>query len=330
MSEVRIGRLIHRGRQAAAWAGVFAFALWATLAEAPASSLGSPPLCEPSAALVAPWDTTTVLVADDETEDALFAFRITGDGLADQRAVPLPKGGRPHDVEALAALDGRVLVVGSLSRGKDGRDRPKAQRLALYENGPHGLVSRRAIDASAAVRGAGGGVAACRAALFVAPAPDGADAVCAALASGEVNVEGAAAWPSRAGTRAWLGLRAPLAGQHALLLRLVPGEREARFDAVVRLDLDGRGVRELAVAGTTLWGLAGTAQDGPGDHVLWALPLDRVEPGATVRPAVVRAVPHGAEGLAVVQGQIFVTIDAEGDGRSCAGRQFVLPVSATP
>src|SRR5262245_5589326 len=37
--------------------------------------LGHQPLCESSAAIAAPWDPATAFVADNETSEALFAFK---------------------------------------------------------------------------------------------------------------------------------------------------------------------------------------------------------------------------------------------------------------
>lgn len=75
-------------------------------------------MCEPSAALVAPWDPAIVLVGDNEVKEQLYAFEVTADGLQLVKALDIPKdnGGRPRDIEALAASDGSVLIVGSHSR----------------------------------------------------------------------------------------------------------------------------------------------------------------------------------------------------------------------
>lgn len=75
-------------------------------------------LCEPSAALRAPWDAHTVLVADNEAHKQLYLFQVGTTAMRFAGALTMPGKGkqRPRDIEALAAVGQSLLVVGSHSR----------------------------------------------------------------------------------------------------------------------------------------------------------------------------------------------------------------------
>ena len=87
------------------------------------------PLCEASAALVAPWDEDLVLVADNEIYDQLFGFTLEDTGLEPAGVLSMPRKDRPRDIEALAKVGTSVLVVGSHSRSNACRVRSKRLRL---------------------------------------------------------------------------------------------------------------------------------------------------------------------------------------------------------
>ena len=76
-----------------------------------------------------------------------------------------------------------------------------------------------------------------------------------------MNVEGAVAVPDASGKpRIWLGLRAPLVGKRAVLLRVAPlGATKQRltFDDIATIDLGGQGIRELTSSEGWIWGIAG-------------------------------------------------------------------------
>ena len=300
-----------------------------TLVPAQASSdapLVAPALCEASAALAAPWDPALVLVADNEVDEQLFAFAHEGERLVFRRALALPKEGRPHDTEALAAVGGQLLVVGSHGPSRSGEPKPKRARLAFYEPDGAGGALRlvRALDDAARLDAARRNLAACVDGLFVSPAPLQAGAVCRALVAGAPQFEGAAALsgPDGGAPRVWLGLRTPLVEGQAVLLRLTPGLEQLRFDAVALADLEGRGVRELAVSGGTLAGIAGQPTDGGPPPRLWLTPAAGLRDGATLAPRWGETLPHGAEGLLLVPGGAIVVVDvnrAGGGASACSG-----------
>jgi len=291
------------------------------LAPALASSdapLVAPSLCEASAALAAPWDPELVLVGDNEVDDRLFAFAREGERLVFRRALPLPKEGRPHDIEALAAVGGQLLVVGSHGPAKSGEPRPRRARLAFYApDGPGGSLRLvRALDDAARLDAARRDLAACVATLFTSPAPSQAGAVCRALVAAAPQVEAAAAFagPGSAAPRVWLGLRTPLVEGRAVLLRLTPDLEQLRFDAVALADLAGRGVRELAVRGGMLAGIAGDRGDGDAPSRLWQVSLSDVRDGATLAPSWGEVLPGDAEGLLPLAAGAIVVVDVERTG----------------
>ena len=298
---------------------------WAAFTCVPASALAAsevpllaPSLCEASAVLAAPWDAGLVLVGDNEVDDQLYAFAREGERLVFRRSIPLPKEGRPHDIEALAAVAGQLLVVGSHGRARNGEPKPKRARLAFYAPGGAGDALRlvRALDDAARLDAARRDPAACLAALFVSPAPAQAGAVCRALVAAAPQIEGAAAFagPGSAAPRVWLGLRTPLVEGRAVLLRLTPDLEQLRFDAIALADLGGRGVRELAVSGGMLAGIAGDGGDGGAPSRLWLVPLSDVRDGAALAPNWGEVLPGDAEGLLPLAAGAIVVVDVERTG----------------
>lgn len=83
---------------------------------------------------------------------------------------------------------------------------------------------------------------------------------------------------------------------------------------MVRVDLDGRGVRELRVRDDTLWILAGPADSGDASHVLYRLD----SPDAAPR-AIAVELPPGSEGMAWTRSdQLVVVTDGDGaPGKPC-------------
>lgn len=280
-------------------------------------------LCEPSAALVAPWDPDLVLVADNERHKQLYALRGEGEGVWVAGALDMPGGNRPRDLEALVPLEGAVMLIGSHGARRGCRADPKRARLRIVDAGTGGRLAERAFhDGADRLSDAGTGVRACLDLLFDGAVPAHAPAFCEALVAGAaggdpcraVNVEGAFADPS---SRVWLGLRAPLVGGRAALLRLAAGPRLAlRFDRVVLLDLDGRGVRELALAsdGARVWGIAGPEIDHPVPFRLFSVEIAALEAGD--EPPVrldPRCLPTSSEGLAVRGVSALVLVDGAED-----------------
>lgn len=281
--------------------------------EASGEVLGAAPLCEPSAALRAPWDANQILVADNEVHDTLFELELRGGRLEVVGSAAMPARRRPRDIEALAALSGeRILVVGSHSRNKRCEARPKRQRLRVLQRAPDGALEEVSFVDSAPLWASLGSNSRCVETWF-APQTAGAEAVCASLVEAEagtgcgaLNIEGAfgdAGDP--AGAHVWLGLRAPLLDDGpAIVLRLaqasLTGDAQLLADGMLRLELDGQGVRELALDDQgVVWISAGASHDALTAHSLWRVPLEtwRVSLGKTLRPERVVSLPTSTEGL---------------------------------
>jgi hypothetical protein len=289
-----------------------------------------------------------VLVADNEISGGLFSFRRAGDSLVDQQTVPLPAGLAPADIEALAVADGNLIVVGSMSRNKRCEVRLARQRILVmsWEVSRQRLKPVRLIDCAEAWKKAATTVEGCLKALFTDPPPALAQEVCASIVLAEqearpgtrdcrtLNVEGAVAVPAQSPAgreRVWLGLRSPLVGSAAALLRLTPGLDAFRFDAVALVGFNDLGIRELALAEGRLWGIAGPAGDRPGDpHSLWSLPAASLAPGARLLPdGPPVALPASSEGMDFAGGSAIALIDGDygGDGAPAClvpGRQITV------
>lgn len=281
------------------------------------------PLCEASAALPAPWDESLVLVADNERDEQLYVFSVDDGELVAEEVWQMPAKQRPNDVEALARLGTEVVVVGSHSRNSrcEAREnRQRLRRLAVRQDGT--LQATGFLDSAATwKRAMEDGGARCLATLFAQPAPAGAGPVCEALVAAEkeaanggerceaLNVEGAF---GTADGRLWLGLRAPLVGGRAALLRLVPGFAELRFDRVALLGLEGRGIRELALAGDQLIGIAGPTLDADEPFVLFRAAAPAVFGGGELSVEILRRdLLPSSEGLLLRDGRAYVLLDGD-------------------
>jgi hypothetical protein len=294
--------------------------------------LGRAPLCEPSAALVAPWDSGAILVADNEIRDRLFVFTRQGEAaLGEPLLLPMPSGGRPRDIEALVGVGQDVLVIGSQSRNRNCKRRERRSRLRQlrWEADTKQLVSVHAIDAMPVWDSALLDETTCERLLFTTPSPKHAAEVCQALVGASrdpercetQNVEGAVALAGRV----WLGLRSPLVGQRAVLLRLVWPAETLKFDAVSLIDLGGDGVREMTMdAEGSVWGISGPPLDSDRAFRTWH--VSAAQFAADPTPALGPEVPTSSEGLLVTPEGILTVIDgAEGDtDEACAvpARQF--------
>ncbi len=292
--------------------------------------LGQAPLCEASATVRAPWGSNEVLVADNEVRSRLFLLRRQTDGsLGGQRELLL-SGIGPEDIEALAAVGDIVVVVGS--HGRSGRcvPRPESRWIDLVRRAEGGsLEGVRRIDVTGVWTAATSSVGACLEQLFIAPAPDAAQAVCAALVTAEqsarlgdclpLDIEAAAAATDTAGRqRLWLGLRRPRVDGLPVLLRVAPSLDALRFDAVALIDGVGdRGVRAMTVRDGRLWMVLGPAPADYGHSSLWRAPASRLAQGGTVRGRIVSdQLPPDSEGLIVDDDRIFVLLDGdEGERR---------------
>ncbi len=317
----------------------------------PGEVLGSAPLCEASAARVAPWDPATVLVADNEVHGRLFAFAVDSKGrLTRPRELKIEAGdhGPVKDIEALVPVGDRLLLVGSHSRNKRCCPKKKRRRMQLLAHRGGRLEVVQALKmGNDKWSGRMKSAAACASKLFTKSVDAHAlvGKVCAALVAADergrcgckgpdcpgchtLNIEGAVAVSGRI----WIGLRAPLVSGKAALLRLAPLGKRLRFDAAALLDLGGQGVRELAPGGARVWGIAGPPLDSPACFELWSLEAAGLRHGATLTPDKRRwPLPTSSEGLVVRGGKALVLVDgAEGDGGTCAqpSRQYVVDVSS--
>jgi len=315
--------------------------------------LGRAPLCEASGAAFVPCAAAggrCLLVADNEREHELYLFDVDGVRLGNQRPVALraPDGGNAavrdaaiKDAEGLALLGDRVVVLGSHSRRSWTNAKPcslDAERLAL------GVFARAGDDAlvgtprrtEQAAWTASLERAAC-ASRLVRSGSALAAAVCDAIADGQahalenrdacargVNFEGVAVL----GASIWLGLRGPTVDGRAVLLRLA-GDGDLGFDAVATLDLGGDGVRDLTVAGGSLWILAGPSPDVMSRGSLWRVPAAAVVDGAALRPTrVLASLPPFSEAIALEPDGRGAFVLVDGDGSEGPGDANGCPTPA--
>lgn len=307
-------------------------------------------MCEPSAATFAPWNPALVLVGDNEVKEQLYAFSMTADGLQFVEALDIPKenGGRPRDIEALAASGEAVMIVGSHSRNSHCEEKPRRRRMEWVRLGGDGALEAGAgdfIDGRPALDKAMASKESCLETLFVAPAPAKAAAVCGAMVDAEtmaddaspsacagLNIEGAV---GLADGRIWLGLRAPLVDQKAVMLRLTPGHDELRFDHAVLVDLGGRGIRELTFdqGRQRVWGIAGPDVDRADPFRLWHVAADDLASEDDLTGAIdARELPTSSEGMLVWEGRALILIDgaATDEGQTCAVHPEQYQLALTP
>ncbi len=293
--------------------------------------LGTAPLCEASAIHRVPGVPGEWLVADNEVRTHLFAFTEAGGRLVPSPSHDLgwPGGVKgPKDIEALAGDANELIVVGSHHRGggclpNKGRARRQLLRIHFVGGRPFeaSIVSGQAVVE--ALQQPNATVASCQKALFAGPPPPHSAEVCQALLAAEkaggradcstLNIEGAATLPSADGpSQLWLGLRSPLAGGRAILLRVDSKAGALRFDAAALLPLGGRSIRALAADGDRLFGLASADRQ---DTVLFEVQqADRL--GAEGRPPLPtllrRDLPKNAEGLEISRDRMHAWIVTDG------------------
>ncbi|MES2641121.1 MAG: DUF3616 domain-containing protein [Myxococcota bacterium] len=240
----------------------------------PASTAGTQVFegfCEASAIL--PWK-GGFLVGDNETDGSLYG--LTGTLGATEG---LQLSGEVEDIEALAiGPAGELIVVGSQGANKKGKAQPERERI-LVQGHP-------------AIRPDLSGCPSCIAARGLPPKEGG------------LSVEGAAWW----GDALWLGVRSPLVGGEAMLLRLegAPTVSLSVADTDL-LDLGGYGVRDLMVTPEGLYVLAGPTDGRNAAHRLY-----RVSHPGSPPELVPIELPAGSEGLVRVGSELIVVIDGDG------------------
>lgn len=318
-------------------------------------SLGGYPVCEASAAalVTCPQSTTEtcLLVGDNEVSDRLFLYGIDIEDddieLMHVRDIDLAslvparnnKDPGVGDIEALVALpDGDVVVFGSHSRTRKCKLDDERRRVArgslqagrlvkgdheLRQSGRHrcdrlfGETRDTHMEIVCfAIEGAE------RLADHARSQPDKDDREEMCTVDPAFNLEGAAAVPASSGApRIWVGLRAPVIGGYAVLLRQAEEASGFTFDAVAFVDLHGFGIRELTFDGGRVWGIGGPRTDERTRHVLWRFNADELRHGARIAPVEVAELPRFAEGLAVVGTRALVLMDGrkadDDDASSC-------------
>jgi hypothetical protein len=279
-------------------------------------------------------------VGDNEERQTLFRYRLTASGPAIASREPLSfthllvglaeEDREISDIEALAALPGsRVVAVGSHSRNKSCKPRKKRRRMLgmilegdRVSHDPVWGLRKAKRHTCKRLFGDGfealGGVRrkACAAIEAAETAADDAqerESERACQDARSFNVEGAVAVPATgAEARIWLGLRTPLVGPHAVLLRRADPASEPAFDAGALLDLEGWGVRELSAARDWIWVIAGPpGDDGHAVFELWRFPQAALGAGELIEPEFVAPLPNGSEGLAIVGPSAVVLVDGD-------------------
>jgi hypothetical protein len=337
----------------------------------PRLALGRPidlerfPMCEASAAIEVPCvddpQASCIWVSDNEQEDTIFEYVADAHGkLTPTQHFNIPLGNAAvGDIEALVQDEQGLLVIGSHSRKSDCSKDTKQDRVAVAR------VLRGPLRAELVASGQGwedhltscdstwvtledtpsGAVAGALRSAFcavIAATEKAADAVAGdqAQCAGDVmNVEGAVAVPDASGKlRIWLGLRAPLVGKRAVLLRVAPlGTTTQRltFDDIATIDLGGQGIRELTISAGWIWGIAGCVPDCSEPSHLWRVQADALKSGAAITGVeFVKGgeLPPSAEGLVIqsLAKRAIVLVDGDKgdvDGHcTTAAQQLTVPL----
>jgi hypothetical protein len=307
-------------------------------------------VCEPSAAL--PITCTNgaescLLVGDNEKEKSLYRFSLP-DTPSDSPAVSYSKlkfkpKTKIEDIEGLTSLGtDTALIMGSHSRDSRCGLQPERRLIATVQVTKDGINVQQksqsndiscALLFGEAANSQSGIAALC---TSIDAAETAANDIVSKYSSGEIssktqakgmcssaapfNAEGIVALTIPEEVKVWVGLRSPLVGNHPLaddgrnlaaIMRMKDTESFV-FDAVAFLDMNGRGVRELAYANDQIWVIAGPAQDSDEEFLLYAFSPSDLVSEAIIAPRLIRTLPTSSEGLAFVGGSMYVVIDGEG------------------
>ena len=244
------------------------------------------------------------------------------------------------DIEALVQDETGLLVIGSHSRKSDCTQDTKHDRVAVAR------ILRDPLRAELVASGQGwedhltgcdstwlkledtqpgsltGSLrrAFCAAIATAEKAADAAAGDKSQCAGDVMNVEGAVAVPDTNGKpRIWLGLRAPLVGNRAVLLRVAPlGATKQRltFDDIATIDLGGKGIRELTISAGWIWGIAGCVPDCSEPSHLWRVKADALKSGAAITGVEFvqgGELPPSAEGLVIQSAAKRAIVLVDGD-----------------
>jgi Protein of unknown function (DUF3616) len=352
--------------------GIRSFTCWALLLAVanlvPNTMLGKPvdleryPVCEASAAIEVPCvddpKASCIWVGDNEQEDTIFEYAADADGkLTPTKHFEIKLGNAEvGDIEALVQDEQGVLVVGSHSRKSDCTLDTKHDRVAVAR------VRRDPLRAELVASGQGWEqrITGCDTTWITLEATQASSVTgllrrdfCTAIAAAEkaadaiagdksqcagetMNVEGAVAVPDASGKpRIWLGLRAPLVGKRAVLLRVAPlgaAQQHLTFDDIVTIDLGGKGIRELTISEGWLWGIAGCVPDFSEPSHLWRVKADALQSGAAITGVeFVKGgeLPPNAEGLVIQSAakRAIVLLDGDKGKDHCATAAQQLTVT---
>lgn len=317
-------------------------------------SLGGHPLCEASAATLLPCpdaDGTCLLVGDNEVRDELFLYRLENGRVSEDSRQSLSldsilsgEGDREEelsDIEALAPVSpNEIAIFGSHSRNS-ACDTKKKRRQYLHaelqestlvegslppvKSKKHSckrLFGRPLDELKGTLRSVCDAIETAEGEAEAAFAlSDEVDQREACSSSAAFNLEGAVAVPAENGDlRVWIGLRAPLVDNKAVLLRQISSRETFQFDIAVLVDLGGFGVRDLTYAHGQLWGIAGPPTDADDPHRLWRFAPETLADDTVIEPQHLGELPNFSEGLAIHEDTAIVLLDGdEGDeAGSCA------------
>jgi len=311
-------------------------------------TLGQYPLCEASAALLIACPDgkgECLLVGDNEQEKELYLFSVKDQkpDSSTQRIFDLPNGVEISDIEALAGIsDDKVLAFASHSRNTRCEIKPKRHQFGKVNLSKakktdvvdtlrskkvtcKHLFDKRAADMDAAMK------AACEAidtadllSTLIDDAvqakkltEDEAKATCNAVKA--YNAEGAVAISTSKGTDVWIGLRAPLLPAHPsqpekknlVILLHMKDPSAYTFDRVAFLDLGGRGIRDMSSDATSIWVIAGPAEDRAEPFELRRFPKSALDKTQVIDSEFIRALPSSSEGLAISGKTAYVVIDGD-------------------
>lgn len=299
---------------------------------AKAGILGKYPVCEPSAVVKITCpdsQANCLLVGDNEVKNSLFLYSLNSEKLnSDSQRELSADNLEISDIEAITSLDkDTVLILGSHSRNsqceiKKNRQRVAKVRILSYRLEPTSEVLQTSkieskilfdsidIAKNKILQAVSNRINAAEQAADLAK---GNKKAC--QKANAFNAEGVVAIPSKASvSTVWIGLRSPLVSikqkNFAILLRMKSLDK-SQFDQVALLDLEGRGIRELTLAGNTIWGIAGGPEDGKNNFIFWKFPVSSLKPSAFIKPEIYRSLPPSSEGLAIWDSKMYVLIDGE-------------------
>lgn len=286
-------------------------------------------LCDASAAVA--LDERTFVVADDESNTLAFYRRGAPDIAGALRLDDFLKADKEADLEGAARIEARIYWIASHGRNSKAKVREDRWRFFATEVVPGSLPGLKPVGRPYTAL-----LQDLVAAPALAPLQLAQAARRAAEADGGLNIEGLAA---AADGSLLIGLRNPIPQEQAVLIpllnpaALIEGKGPARFGAVIRLDLGGRGLRSIERVGSGYLIAAGPpADEGSFALFRWSgKPADKpqlVPVGlGSLRPEGLFAWPDGQLTLVSDDGGVLVGKSAckDADKQRRAFRSLDLP-----